>query len=131
MCINVIFQTVSFYITVMQSRSVTFLFMCLGEPLQYYQSSNNLPESAQTLDFSLLTNCLCLNLKSCFVLRNTSSRSAGCRLVSVSIFLAFVVAQHLESHCSLTLLTCLDCLNLSCRYNLITQRLIARKLTLK
>ena len=55
--------------------------MYLGELLQYYQSSNNLPQSAQTLDF---------DLKSCFVLLNTSSRSARCWLVSVSLFVALV-----------------------------------------
>ena len=55
--------------------------MYSGELLQYYQSSNNIPQSAQTLDF---------DLKSCFVLLNTSSRSARCRLVSVSIFVVLV-----------------------------------------
>ena len=35
--------------------------------------------------YSLLTNCLCLNLKSCFVLLNSSKRSARCCLVSDSI----------------------------------------------
>ena len=64
--INVIFQTI-FFSLLKQSRSFTFLFMYLGELLQYYQSSNNLPQSAQTLDF---------DLKSCFVLLNTSSRPA-------------------------------------------------------
>ena len=57
---------------------------------------------------SLLT-CRCLNL-SCFVLLNTSSRSARCRLVSVSIFLALFHTssrparcwQHLDSFCSLS-----------------------------
>ena len=43
------------------SRSFTFLFIYLGEQLQYYQSSNNVPQSANTLDF---------DLKSCFVLLN-------------------------------------------------------------
>ena len=71
MYINVIFQTVSFDITHAVSYSVIFLFMYLGEPLQYYQSSNNLPQGAQT-------NCLCVNLKSRFALLNTSSRSARC-----------------------------------------------------
>ena len=47
--------------------------MYLGELLQYFQSSNNLPQSAQTLDF---------DLKSCFVLLNTSSRSTRCSVVS-------------------------------------------------
>ena len=125
MYINLIFQTISFYILLKQCCSFTFLFMYLGELQQYYQSSNNLPQSAQTLD---------LDLKSCFVLLNTSSCSARCRLVSVSIFadlfcttprVALLVvdlflykslllwfAQHLRSLCSL--LTCLDCLNLSC-----------------
>ena len=65
MYINVIFQTVSYSC----SLSFTFLFMYLGELLQYYQSSNNLPQSAQTFDF---------DLKSCFVLFNTSSRCARC-----------------------------------------------------
>ena len=56
--------------------------MYLGELLQYYQSSNNLPQSAQTLD---------INLKSCFVLLNTSSRPARRWLVSVgSLFVALV-----------------------------------------
>ena len=55
--------------------------MYSGELLQYYQSSNNIPQSAQTLDF---------DLKSCFVLLNTSNRSARCRLVSVSIFVVLV-----------------------------------------
>ena len=63
MYINVIFQTVSFYIT----HSFTFLFMYLGKPLQYYQSSNNLPQRAQMFEF---------DLKSWFVLLNSSSRSA-------------------------------------------------------
>ena len=49
-----------------ESCSFTFIFMYLGELLQYYQSSNNLPQSAETLDF---------DLKSCFVLLNTPSRS--------------------------------------------------------
>ena len=53
-----------------QCRSFTFLFMYLGELLQYYQSSNNLPQNAnETLE---------LDLKSCFVLLNTSSRSTRC-----------------------------------------------------
>ena len=60
-----------------QSRSFTFLFMYLGELLQYYQSSNSLPQSAQTLDF---------NLQSCFLLLNTSSCSTHCWLASVSLF---------------------------------------------
>ena len=64
-----------------QSRSFTLLFMYLGELLQYYQSSNNLPQSAQTLDF---------DPKSCFVLLNTSSRSTRCWLASVSLFVALV-----------------------------------------
>ena len=64
-----------------QSRSFTFLFMYLGELLQYYQSSNNLPQSAQTLDF---------DLKSCFVLLNTSSCSTRCWLASVLLFVALV-----------------------------------------
>ena len=59
-----------------QSRSFTFLFMYLGELLQYFQSSN-----AQTLDF---------DLKSCFVLLNTSSCSTRCWLSSVSLFVALV-----------------------------------------
>ena len=46
--------------------------------MQYYQSSNNLP---QTLDF---------DLKSCFVLLNTSSRSTRCWLAPVSLFVALV-----------------------------------------
>ena len=61
----------------MQSRSFTFLFMYLGELLQYYHSSNNLPQNAQTFDF---------DLKSCFGLLRTLSRSAHCILVSVWIF---------------------------------------------
>ena len=107
-----------------QSRSFTFLFMYLGELLQYYQPSNNLPQSAQTLDF---------DLKSCFVLLNTSSCSTRCRLVSTSIFVALVClrppvtllvvdlspahslllwfAQDLKSFCSLQ--TCLH-VNLCC-----------------
>ena len=91
-------------------------------------SSNNLSQSVQTLDF---------DLKSCFVLLNTSSRSTHCWLASVSLFVALVclgprvallvvvlapsqscfvlltmlcVAQHVELLCSL--LTCLR-LNLS------------------
>ena len=106
-----------------QSRSFTFLFMYLGELFQYYQSSNNLPQSAQTLDF---------DLKSCFVLLNTSSHSTRCWLAFLSLFVAFVclgpwvillvvvfspsrsfmlcVAQYLELLCSF--LTCLR-LNLS------------------
>ena len=57
--------------------------MYLGELLQYYQSSNNLPWK-QTLDF---------DLKFCFVLLNTCSRFARgllallARLVCTSIFL--------------------------------------------
>ena len=80
MYINVIFQTISFYIT-QASRSFTFLFMYLGELLQYYQSRNNLPQSFQTLDF---------DLKSCFVLLNNSSRSTRCWLASVSLFVVLV-----------------------------------------
>ena len=34
-----------------QSHSFIFLFMYLGEPLQYYQSCNNLLQTIQTLDF--------------------------------------------------------------------------------
>ena len=49
--------------------------------LQYYRSSNNLPQSAHMLDF---------NLKSCFVLLNTSSRSTRCWLASVSLFVVLV-----------------------------------------
>ena len=64
-----------------QSRSLTFFFMYLGELLQYYQSSNNLPQSAQNFDF---------DLKSCIVLLNTSSRSTRCWLSSVSLFVALV-----------------------------------------
>ena len=64
-----------------QSRSFTFLFMFLGELLHYYQSSNNLPQSVQTLDF---------DLKSCFVFLNTSSRSTRCWLASVSLFVVLV-----------------------------------------
>ena len=45
------------------------------------------------MHFPLLTNCLCVNLKSCFVLLNASSRSARCRHVSVSIFLALVCSK--------------------------------------
>ena len=67
------------------SSSVTFLFMYLGKPLEYYQS---IPQGAQTLHFSLLINCLCVNLKSCFVLLNASSCSVRFRQVSISIFLA-------------------------------------------
>ena len=48
MYITVIFQTVPFDIT--QCHSFIFLFMYLGEPL-CYQSSNNLPQTAQILDF--------------------------------------------------------------------------------
>ena len=82
-------------------------FMYLGELLQYYQSSNNLPQSAQTLDFDLkscfvllntsttttllysLLTCLRLTL-CCFGFLRTSSHSARCRLVFVSIFVALV-----------------------------------------
>ena len=106
MYINVIFQTISFYIT-QASRSFTFLFMYLGELLQYYQSSNNLPQSVQTLDF---------DRKSCFVLLNTSSRSTRCfglvclgpRVALLVVVLppsqSFIlcVAQHLESGNDLT-----------------------------
>ena len=67
-----------------QCRSFTFLFMYLGELLQYYQSSNNLPQIAQTLDF---------DLKSCFVLLNTSSRSTRCSFASVSLFVALVCLE--------------------------------------
>ena len=81
MYINVIFQTVYPFTLLRQCRSFTFLFMYLGERLQYYQSSNNLPQSAQTLDF---------DLKSCFVLLNTFSRSTRCWLASVSLFVALV-----------------------------------------
>ena len=70
-----------------QCRSFTFLFMYLGELLQYYQSSNKLPQSAQTLDFDLKSCFILLNTSSrsnlcCFGLLRTSSRSARCRLVS-------------------------------------------------
>ena len=53
-----------------QSRSFTFLFMYLGELLQYYQSSKN--------------------SKNCFVLLNTSSQSTRCWLASVSLFVVLV-----------------------------------------
>ena len=86
-----------------QCSSFTFLFMYLGELVQYnhiyhyiiynsiityiiillsiYQSSNNLPQSARTLDF---------DPKSCLVLLKTSSRSTRCWLASVSLFVALV-----------------------------------------
>ena len=73
--------------------------MYLGEPLQYYQSSNSLPQGAQT-------DCLCVNLKSCFVLTLPVVVDLS---LHQSLLLCF--AQHLESLCSL--LTCLH-LNLSC-----------------
>ena len=41
-----------------QSRSFTFLFMYLGELLQYYQSGNNLPQSAETLNLALFCSTL-------------------------------------------------------------------------
>ena len=128
--------------------------MYLGELLLYYQSSNNLPQSAQTLDFIfncalyrstlpvallvvylspshyffvalvslgprvallvvdlfpfqsfilcvaqhlelLCSSLTCLHLNfSSFVLLNTSSCSACCRPVSISIFLALVCSTH-------------------------------------
>ena len=86
-CTLMLYFKLYLFTLLMQYHSFTFLFMYLGEPFQYYQSSNKLPQSAQTLGFSLLTNCLGFNLKSCFVFLNTSSRSAGCRLVSVLTFL--------------------------------------------
>ena len=92
MYINVILQTVPFTL-LMQSHSFIFLIMYLREPLQQYQSSNNIPQSAQTLDFSLLTNCLRLNLVSRLILLNCSRRSARCRLVYLSIFLALVCSK--------------------------------------
>ena len=67
-----------------QCCSFTFLFMYLGELLQYYQSSNNLPQSAHTLDF---------DLKSWFVLFNTSSRSTRCWLASVFVALVSLGPQ--------------------------------------
>ena len=87
----------------------------MREPFQYYQSSNNLPQSAQTLGFSLLTNCLAFNLKSCFVflkLRfNTSSRFAQPRVAMFVVDLSrlsqsflLCVVQHFELLCSF--LTC-------------------------
>ena len=48
MYITAMFQTVPFDIT--HCHSFIFLFMYLGDPL-YYQSSINLPQTAQTLDF--------------------------------------------------------------------------------
>ena len=86
-----------------RSRSFTSLFMYLGELLQFYQSSNNLPQSAQTLDFDpkscfVLLNTSSRSTRCCFGLLKTSNRSARCRLVSVSIFVALVwFAQNLES----------------------------------
>ena len=98
MHINVIFQTVPFTL-LMLSHSFIFIFMYLREPLQYYLSSNNLPQYAQMLDFSLLTNCLCLNIISCFVQLNFSRRHDRCSHVYVPILLVLVrpnprVAQH-------------------------------------
>ena len=90
-----------------QCRSFTFLFMYLGELLQYYQSSNNLPQSVKMLDFDLkscfvllntsttttllysLLTCLRLTLW-CFGLLRTSSRSPCRRLVSLSILVGLV-----------------------------------------
>ena len=76
-----------------QSRSFTLLFMYL-ELLQY-QLSNNLPQSAQTLDF---------DLKSCFVqhFQSLCLLLTGLHLI-LSLLLWF--AQHLELLCSF--LTCL------------------------
>ena len=49
-----------------QSHSFTFLFMYLGELLQYYQSSNKLPHNAQTFDFDLksCTSCFAQHFQS-------------------------------------------------------------------
>ena len=60
---------------------------------------------------SLLT-CRCLNL-SCFVLLNTSSRSARCRLVSVSIFLALFHTSSRPARCWLVSTVSLTCLRTS------------------
>ena len=81
-------------------RSFAFLFMYLGELLQYYQSSNNLPQSAQTLDF---------DLKSCFVMLNTSSRSTLTLQTCLRLNLCrFGLLNTSELICSW--LTCLDSL---------------------
>ena len=75
--------------------------MYFGELLQYYQSSNNLPQSAQTLDF---------DLKSCFVLRRFCS----------TLPVALLVVDLPSSHCLLlwtssrSALCRLLCLNLCC-----------------
>ena len=88
-----------------QSRSFRFLFMYLGEQLQYYQSSNNLPTCCWLASVSLFVALVCLgpwvallvvdlspsqSLLLWFGLLGTSSHSTRCRLVSVSLLVALV-----------------------------------------
>ena len=69
-------------ITLLKHLVVSHSYLCIWVNCwQYYQSSNNLPQSAQTLDF---------DLKSCFVLLNTSSHSTRCWLASISLFVVLV-----------------------------------------
>ena len=119
MYINVIFQTISFTL-LKQSHSFTFLFM-------YLCSCSII---SQVIIYLKVLKCWDFDLKSCFVLLNSSVRS-GRWLVSVALFVALVClgplvvllvvdlslsqsllvwfAQHLESLCLL-----LTCLYLSC-----------------
>ena len=102
-----------------QSHSFTFIFMFWVNRYSIIsQVIIDLPQSAQTLHFLLLTNCLCLHLKSCFVLLNSSSRSrsAHCRLVS--IFIIFLALFCLTPELLCSLLTCLW-LNLKCCFVLL------------
>ena len=134
MYINVIFQTVSFYLThVSLKASHSYLYIWVNRCSIISQVIIYLKELKRCSLTNCLvagTNCLCLNFKSWLVLLNTSSRAARCRLASVSIFLALFYltprlallvvdlspsrffllwfAQRIESLCSL--LTCLDCL---------------------
>ena len=106
-----------------QCRSFTFLFMYLGELLQYYQSSNNLPQSAQS--WISISNLAFL-----------SSTLPVALLVSISLFVVLVCLgprvtllvvdlspshslllwfpQDLESFCSLQTRLNLCCFGLVC-----------------
>ena len=159
MHINVIFQTVSFYFT--QAVSVSHSYLCIWWTVAEL-SINNLPQSAQTLDFYLKSHFVQLHTSgrfargllvpvsffprvavlvvvlspsqsfmlcvatprvtllildlfpsnfSSFVLLNTSSCSARCRLVQLSAPQSLLLWFAEEMVSLSTLLACLDCLN--------------------
>ena len=93
-----------------QCSSFTFLFMYSDELLRYYQSSNNLPQSAQTFK-TFVTPLLIVDLSPSQSLLLCYSTPLVTLLIldlsqSQSLFLCF--AQHLESFCSLYTWLCLN-----------------------